>query len=49
MNLSGSRLINDSPKKKTPEKLSYFKTARASDNTKDKTMLVIILYTTTEH
>lgn len=35
--------------KKTPEKLSYFKTARASDNTKDKTMLVIILYTTTEH
>lgn len=35
--------------KKAPEKLSYFKTVRASDNTKDKTMLVIILYTTSEH
>lgn len=33
--------------KKAPENLSYFKTVRASDKTKDNTMLVIILYTTT--
>lgn len=33
--------------RKAPEKLSYFKTARASDKTKGNTMLVITLYTTT--
>lgn len=46
MNLSRGRLINVFPKK-APEKLSYFKTVRASDHTKDNTTPVIILYTAT--
>lgn len=33
--------------KKAPKNLSYFKTVRASDKTKDNTMLVLILYTIT--